>query len=55
LRVPFVFMGKGLTDSQMEQLILKGKTSKIVGFNNSDGSKVDGKLLFDKGFGIVLE
>jgi len=55
LRVPFVFMGKGLTDSQMEQLILKGKTNKIVGFANPDGSKVDGKLLFDKGFGIVLE
>jgi len=55
LRVPFVFMGKGLTDSQMEQLILKGKTNKIVGFANPDGLKVDGKLLFDKGFGIVLE
>jgi len=55
LRVPFVFMGKGITDSQMEQLILKGKTTKIVGFANPDGSKVDGRLLFDKGFGIVLE
>jgi len=55
LRVPFVYMGKELTDSQMEQLILKGKTNKIVGFVNSDGSKVDGKLIFDKGFGIVLE
>jgi len=55
LRVPFVFMGKELSDSSMEQLILKGKTNKIVGFTASDGSKKDGKLLFNKEFGIVLE
>jgi DNA topoisomerase-3 len=55
LRVPFVFMGKGLYDSQMEQLILKGKTNKIIGFTVPDGSKKDGKLLFDKEFGIILE
>jgi DNA topoisomerase-3 len=55
LRVPFVFMGKELTDSQMEQLIQKGKTNKINGFTKQDGSKADGKLLFDNGFGIILE
>ena len=55
LRVPFVYMGKELSDSQLEQLILKGKTNKIVGFSNSDGSKRDGKLLFDKEFKVVLE
>jgi len=38
----------------MEQLILNGKTSKIVGFLNPDGSKSDGKLAFDRGFKIVL-
>lgn len=55
LRIPFVFMGKELSDSQLEQLILKGKTNKIVGFANSDGSKRDGRLLFDKEFKILLE
>ena len=55
LRVPFVFMGKILSDSQMEQLILKGKTNKIGGFTNMDGTKRDGKLLFDKGFRIIME
>ena len=55
LRVPFVFMGKELTDSQMEQLVLKGKTNKITGFSNMDGSKRDGKLLFDKEFRVILE
>jgi len=55
LRVPFVFMGKTLSDSNMEQLILKGKTNKISSFTNTDGSKRDGKLLFDKEFRIILE
>jgi len=55
LRVPFVFMGKGLTENQLEQLILKGKTNKIIGFENQDGSKRDGKLSFDKEFKIFLE
>ena len=55
LRVPFVIMGKELTDSQMEQLVLKGKTNKIIGFTGMDGTKKDGKLLFDKEFRIVLE
>ena len=55
LRVPFVFMGKELTDSQMEQLVLKGKTNKIIGFTGMDGTKKDGKLLFDKEFRIILE
>jgi DNA topoisomerase-3 len=55
LRVPFVFMGKALSDSNMEQIILKGKTAKINGFTNMDGSKRDGKLMFDKEFKIILE
>jgi DNA topoisomerase-3 len=54
LRVPFICMGKQLTDSQMEQLIFKGTTNKIIGFTWSDGSKKDGKLLFDKEFRIIL-
>ena len=54
-RIPFVVMGKDLSDSQMEQLVLKGKTNKIAGFANSDGSKRDGKLLFDKEYRIILE
>lgn len=55
LRVPFICMGKQLTDIQMEQLILKRTTNKIIGFTCSDGSKKDGKLLFDNEFRIILE
>lgn len=54
-RIPFVFMGKALSDSQLEQLILKRKTNKISGFANTDGSKMDGKILLDSEFKIVLE
>ncbi len=55
LRVPFIFMSKELSDSNLEQLILKGKTNKIIGFVGLDGSKRDGRLLFDKEFKIRLE
>jgi len=55
LRVPFIFMGKELSVSNMEQLILKGKTSKITGLTDLNGSKRDGKLLFDKEFKLILE
>ena len=55
LRVPFVFMGRSLSDSNMEQLILKGKTVKINGFVAEGGLKRDGRLLFDKEFRVILE
>ena len=55
LRVPFVFMGKPLSEVNLEQLILKGKTNKITGFINADGSKKDGKLSFDREYRIILE
>ncbi len=54
-RIPFVYMGKALSDSQMEQLVQKGKTGKITGFSVADGSKRDGKLIFDKEFRLNLE
>ncbi len=55
LRIPFVFMGKTLSDSQMEQLVLKGKTGKITGFTGVDGIKRDGKLRFERDFAVNLE
>ena len=55
LRVPFQYMGKVLSNNNMEQLILKGKTSKMTGFAYPDGTKRDGKLAFDRYFKIILE
>ena len=55
LRIPFVFMGKALSDSQMEQLIRKGKSDRISGFTGVENSRIDGRLIFDKEFKIRLE
>ena len=55
LRIPFIIMGKHLSESNMEQLILKGKTVNMSGFIASDRSIHDGRLLFDKDFRIIPE
>jgi DNA topoisomerase III len=54
LRIPFSFMNKELTDSQVKQLIVKGKTSRIKGFETSDGVKTDGKIQFSENFELKL-
>ena len=54
-RIPFVYLEKSISESQMEQLVLRGKTAKVSGFVLPDGSKIDGKLLMDKEFRIRLE
>ena len=51
-----VFRGKGekqLTDSQIADLVTKGKTSLIKGFRSRDGKPFDAYLTFDKDFRTV--
>lgn len=50
--IPFTFMEKNLTESQMKQLVLKGKTGKVKGFA---GEKSEGKLTLSSEFSLVLE
>ncbi|TRX66014.1 type IA DNA topoisomerase [Carboxylicivirga sp. M1479] len=52
--LPFDFLNKKLSDKQIEQLILKGKTSKIKGFVDG-GEKVDGVILLDGTSKMVFE
>jgi DNA topoisomerase-3 len=54
--VPFEWMGKKLTDAQIEQLIEKGKTGKISGFKHpgSDAS-VSGILFLDSNYGVQFQ
>ncbi|MBK3519305.1 type IA DNA topoisomerase [Carboxylicivirga marina] len=52
--IPFEFMGKKMSDKQIEQLILKKQTGKIKGFNEGD-AKVDGIVKFDDAFKLRLE
>ncbi len=52
--VPFIYLGKLLTDSQADMLFRKGKTGVIKGFE-LDGQKVDGILFLDDNYQLRLE
>ncbi|TAJ12421.1 type IA DNA topoisomerase [Marinilabiliaceae bacterium JC017] len=54
LRIPFEYMGKKLTGKQVESLVLKGHTPVIKGFENANGEKVDGKLVFSDAFTVQI-
>ena len=53
--IPFVMIGKKLSQKQLVDLITKGKTTKIKGFLDLNGTKKDGKLKFTDDFNIELE
>jgi len=53
-----VFRSKGektLTDSQITDLVTKGKTSLVKGFKNRDGKVFDAHVTFDRDFRTVYE
>jgi len=52
--IPFEFMGKKLSDKQVEQLVINGKTTKIKGFKSGD-DKVDGSVKLNDLFELSLE
>ncbi|WP_066631326.1 type IA DNA topoisomerase [Labilibacter marinus] len=52
--IPFEFLGKKMTDKQVEALILKGKSPAIKGFT-LEGKKVNGQVCFDDNFALKLE
>jgi DNA topoisomerase-3 len=54
LVVPFVVMGKKLTQKQVETLLTKGATPQMKGIE-VDGQKKDGQLTFDKEYNIVFK
>lgn len=51
--VPFVFMGKKLSDNQVKRLVEKGSTVKLKGFITKDG-KVDGQLVVNDNRKLVF-
>ncbi len=51
--IPFEFLGKKLSDKNIEQLIQKGQTSSIKGLE-LDNNKVDGKVIFTDTFELSL-
>lgn len=55
-KIPFLLMGKKLTDTQLKDLISKGKTGSIKGFINPGTSEpIQGRLILDKSWNIELE
>ncbi|WP_340113859.1 type IA DNA topoisomerase [Maribellus mangrovi] len=50
-RLPFVFMGKKLTEKQVERLLKKGATTKIKGFKQGE-KKVEGILQLTTDFNV---
>jgi len=54
--IPFVFMSKKLTDKQLNDLILKKKTTKLKGFvRPGSDQKLEGKLIMNSEFNIEFE
>lgn len=52
--IPMEIMNKKLTQKQVNDLILKSKTSKLSGFVSEDGEKLSGILKFDENKKIVF-
>ena len=54
--VPFSIAGKTLTDKQVEQLILKGKTAKIKGFVSAKtGNKFEAALALSPEWKVIFQ
>lgn len=53
-KVPFEIFGKKLTGKQIQDLILKGKTSKLKGFKSHPDGLEEGVLSLGKGLGVEL-
>lgn len=55
-KIPFELLGKKLTESQLTQLIQKGKTGTIKGFvMPGNPEPKEGKLVLDEGFNVGME
>ncbi|MFY9310781.1 MAG: DNA topoisomerase 3 [Bacteroidia bacterium] len=53
-RLPCEFMGKELNEAAIHALVKKGETAVMKGFVKGDGGKVNGRVKFNEGFGLVL-
>jgi DNA topoisomerase-3 len=53
-KIPKEFRGKKLTDNQLKELAIKGKTTVIKGLVLPDGSTGSGKLILDSDFNVQV-
>jgi DNA topoisomerase III len=52
--IPFNFMGKNITESQLVMLISKKQTKGIKGFKNDSGQTLNGKIILNKSLKLEL-
>ncbi|MBT8232024.1 MAG: DNA topoisomerase III, partial [Bacteroidia bacterium] len=52
--IPFIYMGKKLSDNQVKRLVEKGSTVKLKGFLTREG-KVEGKLIIGENNQLLFE
>lgn len=55
IRLPFSFMGKELSEAQIELLVTKGETKPIKGFSSAQGEKINGKLRLNEKWELVVQ
>ena len=53
-KIPFIIFGKKLSEKQIQDLIIKGKTAKLKGFTEHPQQLEEGVLSFDESFEVVL-
>mgnify|MGYP004532755007 CR=1 FL=1 len=53
-KVTFDVFGKKISDKQLMDLVLKGRTSKLKGFSTHPGSITEGVLSLDENFALLL-
>lgn len=54
-KIPFVVYGKKLSEKQMQDLVLKGKTSKLKGFAENPYQLNEGILLWDDHYNLQIK
>jgi DNA topoisomerase-3 len=54
-KIPFVLFGKKLTEKQIQDIIIKGKSSKLKGFTEHPESLTEGILRSTADFDIELK
>ncbi len=53
-KIPFIIFGKKLSEKQIQDLVIKGKTSKLKGFTEHPNMIEEGSLSFNDRFELIL-
>ena len=54
-KLPFILMGKKLTENQLSDIIVKGKSGNIKGLLNGNQENKEGKFILGEDFNVEFE